>query len=127
MGQRATPTLGPSIRDSAAATSCTPGRHDGRRRRRGLTLGLLAAASLAAVVVGSCSCGAAAADPPLFPPEPFECDVPRETRAAISLRALELLRGEGFEHVETGVYASHVRVTCVCVRAPACLQASKRR
>jgi hypothetical protein len=47
-----------------------------------------------------------------FAPEPFECDVPRETRATISLRALELLRRAGFEHVETGFYASHVR-TCI--------------
>lgn len=28
----------------------------------------------------------------------------------ISLRALEILRRNGFEHVETGFYASHVRV-----------------
>lgn len=45
-----------------------------------------------------------------FAPEPFECDVPRETRTMISLRALEILRRNGFEHVETGFYASHVRM-----------------
>lgn len=67
-------------------------------------LALLLSAAAAATTT------AAAADAYPFAPEPFECDVPRETRAMISLRALEILRRNGFEHVETGFYASHVRV-----------------
>jgi len=89
-----------------------------RRQHRRLTppLALLAAASVAAAVSLVLLPGAAAAADEAaaphypFPPEPFECDVPRETRAMISLRALELLRREGWEHVETGFFASHVRM-----------------
>lgn len=72
-------------------------------------LGGLLALLLATITSTTAAAGAADAPYP-FAPEPFECDVPRETRAMISLRALEILRRNGFEHVETGFYASHVRL-----------------
>lgn len=65
--------------------------------------------TLAAALLAAGAATVAAQQQSPFAPETFECDVPRETRAIISLRALEILRRNGFEHVETGFYASHVR------------------
>ena len=77
-----------------------------RRRRQWLLPALFTTGTLAWATATATATATAA---PPFAPEPFACDVPRETRAMISLRALELLRREGFEHVETGFFASHVR------------------